>query len=1423
MSDDNIKTFMVFSKYHANILKLISEAGLEFNESTVKEIIGGLKVNGIGVKKIQQMKEDFDVYMASVDTYKPSINAKDRIQIQNPTIFAESFSVGGEVLYQAQTAATRFYGTTQSLVFGDKITVQNPNLYNLLGYSVLNKHNRFQEVEIEEGTRLRDYVVEVISNSNGEFDSSELKATLLDYAKINPGIDPYATLSQDTVVKLPPHGKVASTVFNVGASQDFLRSNLSIVRGQAYSSFIASAVSKELINDVIQRFGAKVYYLTAKELEAYELALQGKTTFEYLCKIDDNVNAYLEWADGKHFVSKGMFKALKALLVQGRTYTFANANVIKKIQSKVNKLGARLNAYRKLFNKFFGKIKASGWKKAFAFLTTKEFLGEKGRKSRLTVKLYNQTKAIAIARKLNASPTDEVLNEARLDILGYMVSLLHNEVKKSKSSSSFDVDTFSKGLYQFPHKNYISDTHTDDMIVWLHPTDIKTRNKKAIKNLFIEEVKKAFKPGMLNQRDGIFIEIEAGKTSFSLMDVPKVRKTSFGHQYSMWFKSWDSMTLEQQKNSHFKSAKDQMKGVQQLLDYTMEYHGINDWVEFAKKKALGPKENKASYDALNELGKDWFLTPKGNETLKNTLEGCLTSFFKGAYYEPQDSVFIAPNPFRALQMVEDDVEAIIPWPEHLTDSKGNPLVAFDVSVEAIIGRYPSNNSENPVMCKVTFHRKPFSIYSKKGLIDPIVADIDGDRGSEIVYFPIQLLVEALDDALNAGDEKRVKMLKLAIGKQKIWNMIILLCEFKTIDQKFYIEDLCPIDVEKTSSTMDWWNDSDEQISKMMGYFTWPNQAPVGPPANHVQTASLNGLMSVAFSCKSGTTLQNYIDSQKSLNDYPWLNWDTIVDEEGRHSLPPVKDWKRLNLQEVQSILLETPNYWTEEDSDGEKGDFWCLHPEILLPVNIKVWLQELVRVSSGDYVAKTFEGKLYGEDEIEISKELIVHKDWINFIKSNDACLPNIRSLTHYFNFSLEFPDGYSQRKTPWHADSRGDYVFSWLDPKEYPLHEEYCDAGSNSILGLQFDSLVERAVFDLPEVSESIFAGYEAKVSKELNDFLKTFNSHKVNAYTAAAIPEAISKEVVSAFGKVLPYIRIEFINNKKQKVKGFWLQNKLGLGSNTYVKLVQEGAFDKEFWESEILPFGFKYASLKGERPFGDYCSTFVRDILLRIKTGDVEAAKLRQTVNLKEADRWIGIKRSAQTLFEFFATQSFGGCSIWSEVKKDIKKNKTGVDDWAKVQVQLELKHNHALHGCKSCQRQFLSWATKGTTSTADWQFCQTVEFINAVDKNLWAMSAENFQTKGLKDLFEVKSEKGFDLDLDIDKAVVDLRDGNEIDFALFHSDPEEDEWFEDDDSEDSSEDNEWFSSKDPNSGNDTDSDSDDDDDEEESSEETTWTKN
>ena len=67
----------------------------------------------------------------------------------------------------------------------------------------------------------------------------------------------------------------------------------------------------------------------------------------------------------------------------------------------------------------------------------------------MTVKLYNQTRVIAKARKLNASPNKEVLNEARLDILGYMVSLLHNEVQKAKGTSSFDVDTFSKGLYQF--------------------------------------------------------------------------------------------------------------------------------------------------------------------------------------------------------------------------------------------------------------------------------------------------------------------------------------------------------------------------------------------------------------------------------------------------------------------------------------------------------------------------------------------------------------------------------------------------------------------------------------------------------------------------------------------------------------------------------------------------------------------------------------------------------------------------------------------------------------------------------------------------------------------------------------------------------------------------------------------------------------
>ena len=64
--------------------------------------------------------------------------------------------------------------------------------------------------------------------------------------------------------------------------------------------------------------------------------------------------------------------------------------------------------------------------------------------------------------------------------------------------------------------------------------------------------------------------------------------------------------------------------------------------------------------------------------------------------------------------------------------------------------------------------------------------------------------------------------------------------------------------------------------------------------------------------------------------------------------------------------------------------------------------------------------------------------------------------------------------------------------PKNILTDEEYCDAGGNSILGLQFNELVERAVFDLPEVSESIFAGYDVKTSEELNTFLKTFNSIK-------------------------------------------------------------------------------------------------------------------------------------------------------------------------------------------------------------------------------------------------------------------------------------------------------------------------------------------
>ena len=186
----------------------------------------------------------------------------------------------------------------------------------------------------------------------------------------------------------------------------------------------------------------------------------------------------------------------------------------------------------------------------------------------------------------------------------------------------------------------------------------------------------------------------------------------------------------------------------------------------------------------------------------------------------------------------------------------------------------------------------------------------------------------------------------------------------------------------------------------------------------------------------------------------------------------------------------------------------------------------------------------------------------------------------------------------------------------------------------------------------------------------------------------------------------------------------------------------------------------------------------------------------------------------------------------LKRIFERIKTKQEDWAKVQVQLELKHNHALHKCKSCQRQFLSWATKGTTSTADWQFCQTVEFINSVDKNLWAMGPENFATKGLKGLFEVKTQEGFDLDLDIDSAVIDLRDGNEIDFAAHREDPSDDGWFDDEDSDEDSDEDPWFSSKDSDSDSDSDNDTDskvnpdsdgNDEEEEESSDETIWTNN
>ena len=84
----------------------------------------------------------------------------------------------------------------------------------------------------------------------------------------------------------------------------------------------------------------------------------------------------------------------------------------------------------------------------------------------------------------------------------------------------------------------------------------------------------------------------------------------------------------------------------------------------------------------------------------------------------------------------------------------------------------------------------------------------------------------------------------------------------------------------------------------------------------------------------------------------------------------------------------------------------------------------------------------------------------------------------------------------------------------------------------------------------------------------------------------------------------------------------------------------------------------------------------------------------------------------------------------------------------------------------------------------------------------MGPENFATKGLKGLFEVKTQEGFDLDLDIDSAVIDLRDGNEIDFAAHREDPSDDGWFDDEDSDEDP----WFSSKDSDSDSDSDNDTD-----------------
>ena len=1303
------------TRTRSRIVKAFKTAGTEITQSNLQAIVSGeIVYKGIGVVTIKAIETALAELIVE-EEYKPRpISRSVKTTVQNKFTYGKKTGEG-TVGNQARTIFDLVGNATSCLVMADDWSPKNKKLVAAYGFIPVSKTNKGTSVYLHAGETVTDLISKMLPEGNRETRRSYMRSL----KKANPGLLNRA-VNYGREIELPGFSQ-NSWKLSGYMLQEFLGSFMpNATRQREYARFFMTTHSAGVIQ-LPEYLIAPVVFLSSKEkLEELNqsLILSDGTKTQVFTHIATHSSGALiceRWNDGQHWLSRSAAEKVGAhTLSMGRTVNLDGFEELINLQGRVNAQAYSLwNALK--------EFKSNMWKKASASddALVWKFIPKHGQL---------HAHALRLLKMVDPNNIGELIYSFELLVSKCFYDICQNDDEVPTAPDT----TFSKGTYLVPHKDEFEFPTKD--AVGIYYSDIKSQNKSTMKKKMIQELinlPENLVKGKLNcMKEEYYHVIPTGKeTCYSLLKNVGLGSSSWGHQLTMWYQNFVSMSPKSKQNlfdrTGISSQEEYLSAVRDLASKALKLKFGTDTVkDLVLKKTKGSLANEASINVFEENGLDWINSPDGRQTFQDTYESIFQDLFKGKFFEPDRSTFIAPNLFRALEMVKHDVGAIVPLPKHLDELKG--------TTEARIGRYPSNTADNPVHTRVMTSKKlRFSILAVS-IIESLVADVDGDE--------LVLLLKALVANLKGK----------ALLKQSIWNLLIDLSIEKCTNIRCEIEDVKPIDVIKT---MEKWTDKlDPKIKDIvLNALIYPNQAAVGPVANHIQSISIHGLMTVFLMLVLGALLQNAIDTQKSLNDFFWLIQEKdMVEKDGKVYFPDPSKWRVPGKELLQKVLLTDPFAWMarptksffQEEKTLKDGrqTYIGFSPEILLPVCMKEWFlkEPEILVDPKDPNQLVTVKAPYQNDNGVIKEQVFtIHVNYFSFFKSDkEPYMPGIQAISHWIKFQLKKANpnvdlsGYSQAKTPWHSDSTGQYTHEWRLPYGVSCDDDsnvmkvggiavndigkasdrFLTAGTDRIVSTWYDIVKELAEeswttdddVDLNRMWN--LSGTEKPLNPETIKFLRSFNVADKNAYTSSDVPKDIAEDIVSNFSEATKHmVELEKASDGTIIQAVFLLEKAFKLKKNSSNEALVNGAIrriDPNFWSLPILPFGLDWNNQQAEKlelDLSPYVLNLVNEdvasIARRNHNSQEEKQEAIDNLALREEGAWLSIKRKLQSVFEFFAAQTLpSACPIWTKVKGHLTPDKRS--NWESVYEALSIEHGKSLHKCPSCYREFLSW--KGGSS-------------------------------------------------------------------------------------------------------------------------------